>query len=270
MPTLADIRVYPIKSLDSEAVDSVRLTAAGAPAPDRRYAIIDESGEYVNGKNECQVHRIRSEFDLDANRLRLRTTADGEWAAFDPDEDRTALESWLSEFFGYDVTVRRDDQQGYPDDTNATGPTLISTGTLEAIASWFDGGGDWPALDADDLLRRFRPNLVVEAPAFWEDRLYADRDSTVSFSVGGVEFDGLNPCQRCVVPTRDPDTGERDDGFQARFVERRRATLPEWVDRDWYDHFYRVMVNTRVPDAPATLSVGDHIICDREPNPDAI
>ncbi|QLH79619.1 MOSC N-terminal beta barrel domain-containing protein [Halosimplex rubrum] len=264
MPPLSEIRVYPVKSLDPEPVESVRLADSGAIESDRRYALFDADGDYVNGKNERRVHRIRSEFDFGAGEVRLREQGSDEWARFDPEADRGELEAWLSEFFGYDVTVRRDDEQGHPDDTSAGGPTLISTATLEAVASWFDGESGRPAVDAAELRRRFRPNLVVDAPAFWEDRLYADRASTVGFSVGGVEFAGVNPCQRCVVPTRDPDTGESDDGFRERFVERRRATLPEWVDRDWYDHFYRLMVNTRVPGAPATLSVGDRVACDRE------
>jgi len=265
MPTLSAIRVHPVKSLDPEPVESVRLTDSGAIESDRRYAVFDADGEYVNGKHERRVHRIRSAYDFERGTLRLREQGSDEWDAFDLDADRKDLDAWLSEFFGYDVTVRRDDEQGYPDDTSAGGPTLVSTGTLDAVATWFDGESGRPAIDAAELRRRFRPNLVVDAPAFWEDRLYADRDSTVPFSVGGVEFAGVNPCQRCVVPTRDPTTGEADDGFRQRFVERRRATLPERVDRDWYDHFYRLMVNTRVPDAPAALSVGDRVERDRDP-----
>jgi len=270
MPTLSEIRVYPVKSLDPELVESVRLTGSGAVESDRRYALFDADGDYVNGKSERRIHRVRSEFDFDAGELRLRERGSDEWARFDPDADRAALEAWFGDVLGYDVTVRRDDEQGYPDDTAAGGPTVVSTGTLDAVASWFDGESGRPAIDGAELRRRFRPNLVVDASAFWEDRLYADRDSTVPFSVGEVEFAGVNPCQRCVVPTRDPDTGESDDGFRERFVERRRATLPEWVDRDWYDHFYRLTVNTRVPDAPAALSVGDEVVCDREPSVDAV
>jgi len=270
MPTLSEVRIYPVKSLDPELVDSVALAESGALVPDRRYAIFDADGDYVNGKNERQTHRLRSDYDFDGGRLRLREQGTDEWTAFDPDADRAALESWLADFLGYDVSVRRDDEQGYPDDTDAGGPTLISTGTLDAMASWFDGESDRPAIDEAELRRRFRPNLVVDAPAFWEDRLYADRESTVSFTVGGVAFEGVNPCQRCAVPTRDPDTGETDSGFRTRFLDRREATLPYWVDRAWYDHFYRVMVNTRVPGAPATLSVGDTVECDRKPDSNAI
>jgi uncharacterized protein YcbX len=260
MPTLSRLQVYPVKSLDPLAVESARLTEAGALALDRRYAMFDEDGAYVNGKNEARVHRLRSAFDPEANTLSLREHGTDGWRTFDPDADRGVLEDWLADFFGYPVAVRRDDEQGYPDDTAAGGPTLISTGTLAAVASWFD-------FDAAEARRRFRPNLVVDAPAFWEDRLYADRDSTVEFTVGGVEFAGVNPCQRCVVPSRDPETGAETEGFQRRFVERREATLPEWVDRDWYDHFFRVMVNTRVPGAPGTLAVSDSVETDA---PDAV
>jgi len=268
MPTLSEIRVYPVKSLDPEPVESARLTATGAIESDRRYAVFDADGDFVNGKNERRVHRIRSTYDFETGELRLREQGTDGWDRFDPETDRGGLEAWLGEFLGYDVTVRRDDEQGYPDDTAAGGPTLVSTGTLAAVAGWFDGEAGRPAVDAAELRRRFRPNLVVDAPAFWEDRLYADRESTVPFAVGGVEFAGVNPSQRCVVPTRDPETGEPDDGFRERLVERRRATLPEWVDRDWYDHFYRLMVNTRVPGAPATLAVGDRVDCDRDPTAD--
>ena len=55
---------------------------------------------------------------------------------------------------------------------------------------------------------RFRANLEIgEVPAFWEDRLYGESGTTVRFTVGAVCLEGTNPCQRCVVPTRDPLTG---------------------------------------------------------------
>jgi len=76
--------------------------------------------------------------------------------------------------------------------------------------------------------------------------------------MGEATLVGVNPCQRCVVPTRNPDTGVETEGFRERFVERRKATLPEWVDRDWYDHHFRLMVNTRV-DSEASLRVGDDV-----------
>lgn len=254
MPEIADLFVYPVKSLDARRVASAALRESGALDGDRQYAIVDEDREYVNGKRERAVHRLDSTFDPDERALTVGAP-DRDAATFSLDAERGSLNVWLSEYFGYPVSVIRD-PGGMPDDTDASGPTVISRETIEAVARWFDGIGP------TEMRRRLRPNVVIEAgEPFWEDRLYADRGSVVPFRLGDAELAGVNPCQRCIVPTRDPDTGEETEGFQERFVERRKATLPEWVDRDWYDHYFRLMVNTRLTGdaAGATLRVGDEV-----------
>ncbi len=52
--TLADIRVYPIKALDPVSVTRVRLLPSGALEGDRRWALFDEQGGFVNGKR-CEA-----------------------------------------------------------------------------------------------------------------------------------------------------------------------------------------------------------------------
>ncbi|WP_152041627.1 MOSC domain-containing protein [Salinigranum salinum] len=260
-PHLARITTYPVKSLDG--LDRDRTGFRGqALAHDREYALVDDDGDYVNGKRERAVHGLRSEFDPDRRRLRLWTSeheprtfslsgAGGDGADSGPEvvdghgagdeTDGDALEEWLSDYFGYPVSLRRDATGGFPDDTAAAGPTVISTATIETVASWF------PSISAGEMRRRLRANLEIGGvPAFWEDRLFDDRDHVVRFSIGDVTFEGVNPCQRCVVPTRDPDTGEETPGFRERFVERRRETMPSWSGGDWFDHHFRLMVNTRV------------------------
>jgi uncharacterized protein YcbX len=255
MAHLDAIAVHPIKSLDPVSVASATIATGGALVWDRRYAILDEDSEYVNGKREQQVHRVRSTFDLDAGTVTLRAQ-DGDPQTFHLDDDRTALESWLESVVGYPVEVVRDDEGGYPDDTDASGPTVIGAATIERVASWYDD------ISPAEMRRRLRPNLVVgDVPPFWEDRLYEDPDSVVPFAAGSVRLHGVNPCQRCVVPTRDPDTGESTEGFRERFVERRRATLPEWASEAWFDHYFRLMVNTRVPRSEwdETIAVRDEM-----------
>jgi len=52
-------------------------------------------------------------------------------------------------------------------------------------------------------MNRFRPNLVVQGvPAFGEDEMGP-------FTVGGIGFRAVKPCDRCVVTTTDQDTTER-------------------------------------------------------------
>jgi len=263
-PRLERITVYPVKSLDPHGgLESVEVRPDGGLAHDREFAVVDGSGSYVNGKNEPRAHELRSAFDPEAGRLTLRGP-DGEPAAFDV-EDRDAIEAWLSEFFGRPVELRRDERGGFPDDTMASGPTVIAAATIETVAGWFDD------IDAAEMERRLRPNLVLsDVDPFWEDRLYADHDTAVAFRIGDCEFLGSNPCRRCVVPTRDPETGEATPGFRKRFTEKRRETLPEWASEAWFDHHFRLMVNTFVPGRTVgrRLRIGDEVeILGERPHP---
>lgn len=261
MTTLERIRIHPIKSLDATTRETARIVDNGGLEWDRRYAIVDSDGEYVNGKRERRVHRVRATFDLERELVTLgergsgHERGNGDDRPFHLEDDRGELAGWLSDFFGYDVDLVRDDEGGFPDDTDASGPTVIGTGTLAAVASWYDG------ISAAEMCRRLRPNLVVDADAFWEDRLYDEPGRVVAFEIGEAELLGVNPCQRCVVPTRDPDTGEPTEGFRERFLERREATLPAWASEAWFDHYFRVMVNTHVPASSwgERLAVGDDV-----------
>lgn len=255
MATLDGIYVYPIKSLDGRALETATIAGGGSLRPDRQFAMVDADGEYVNGKRTPAVHGISADFDPSGTIVTLGD--DSDTARFDLESERAGAERWLDERFDPSISLVRDEELGFPDDTTDFGPTIISTGTLETIAGWFD-----EIDDATEMRRRLRPSLVVEAEPFWEDRLYAGPDERVRFEIGNVAFEGMSPCQRCVVPTRNPDTGEVIDSFQQTFVENRERTLPSWADERQFDHFYRVMVNTRTPEESRekSLAVGDEVV----------
>ena len=256
-PRLARITLYPVKSLPGYSPDRARLVDGGALEHDREFAVVDGDGEYVNGKRTDAVHGLDASFDPGADRLEFRARATGEEAGFDLPAERDAAEAWLGDYFGHPVELRRNSAGGYPDTADyATGPTVISTATLRTVASWFGG------LDAADLRRRLRANLEVEnVPAFWEDRLVGSEGGVVPFEVGGVELEGVRPCPRCVVPSRDPETGETYEGFRERFVEKREEAFPEWADADRFEHFFSLMVHTAAPPAAvgAAVAVGDPV-----------
>ncbi|GGM62223.1 uncharacterized protein YcbX [Halarchaeum rubridurum] len=262
-PHLARLRVYPVKSLDPDDRTRARVLADGGLTHDRAYAVRDADGRYVNGKREPAVHGIDATFDPESHELALRArerAAEGgalpaTTFAVGEASGRDAAADWLSAYFGYPVTLEHDGTGGFPDDTTAHGPTVVSTATLDAVADWFD-------LGTESVRRRFRPTLELGGvPAFWEDRLYADRERVVRFRIGDAVFRGTNPCSRCAVPSRDPETGEAIAGFRETFVERREATRPDWADATWFDHHYRLAVNTAVPEATVgeTLAVGDAV-----------
>ncbi|WP_435196430.1 MOSC domain-containing protein [Natronomonas sp. EA1] len=253
MPHLSRIRVYPVKSLDSLDLESAEVLPAGGLSLDREW-VMRSGGQAITGKTEQRTHRLRSAYERPATlELREHGTDDGQ--RFDLETERDDAEAWLADYFGMDVSLDRDARGGFPDDTHAAGPTVIATATLEAVAEWYGG-------TVEDARRRLRPNLEIGGvEPFWEDRLYADRDSVRGFSIGEATFEGVNPCQRCVVPTRDPDTGAETPGFREQFVQQREETLPEWANEDWFDHYFRLMVNTRVPQETvgSVLDVGDEV-----------
>jgi hypothetical protein len=263
---LARILVYPIKSLEAVEVSSAKVISSGGLEFDRRWAICDETGKFINGKRTPAVHGIRAEFDLQGRRVRLSTreltrAPPVEWSArqvatagFSLD-DIAGLEGWFSDFLGFNVRVLENPITGMPDDLDAPGPTVTSAATLREVAGWF-------GLDEHEACRRFRPNLVVEgAPVFWEDGLYGPPGVGVEFRIGEVLFEGSNPCARCVVPTRHPETGSVLHEFGKVFRSRRAATLPPWADRSRFDHFYRLAVNTRLSprNSGTIIRVGDEV-----------
>jgi uncharacterized protein YcbX len=290
MARIAELVAYPLKSNDGVALDRAELGAAGALRGDRTYALVEAgvdpheasvggSGGYVNGKREPAVHGLRASYELadstdatptdatptDATPTavtlsrpaRAETETDADERRFALPDESDALEAWVGDYLGYAVDLVREPDGGLPDDRVANGPTVVSRATLETVAGWFDA-----VADATEMRRRLRPNLVLDdCPAFWEDRLFADRGEAVRFAAGDAELLGVNPCQRCVVPSRNPDTGAEIDGFRETFMKNRRATLPDWTESDRFDHDFRLMVNTVVPEAEwgSTLAVGDEV-----------
>ena len=258
MPTLARIRVHPIKALDPVELDRVRVSPAGGLDGDRVYAMVTPGGEYVNGKRTDAVHHLFTDVDLDAMSVTIGVREESHPRLFDLDDERDALADWLAEHFGYEVGVEHAPGGELTDssvlDGRAAGATVVSTATLETVASWFDD------LDVEGVRRRFRANLEVEGvEAFWEDRLA--EDGGVRFRVGEVAFRGIKPVYRCVVPARDPETGRPTDGFRERFLTKREETFPAWEDRDAFEHFYALTVLCQPVEADRgeVLRVGDEV-----------
>jgi MOSC domain-containing protein len=255
-PYLSRICIYPVKSLDGTSLSSANILASGAIQHDRTFALIDEQSRFVNGKRNPRIHRLRSRFDLAEGMLTLRVQNTEQEVSFRLDTERAALNEWLSAYFDCPVTIVENTATGFPDDSKAPGPTVISTATLQVVASWFAG------LDEQAIRLRLRANLEIGGvPAFWEDRLFTEAESVVPFRIGDVLFEGINPCQRCVVPSRDPYTGEAFPHFQTILAQKRKESLPLWSTPSRFNHFYRLSCNTRVPPSEdgKILHVGDQV-----------
>lgn len=241
MAVVSHIWLYPIKSLDGISVERVRVLPSGALEGDREFAIVDARDRYINAKRTASIHQIRARFDLNARSVELGVRDQPERQTFHLDTERSHLEQWFSNFFQQPARLVRDPNLGFPDDMKRPGPTVIAERSLSEIADWY------PELNVEHVRQRFRANIEIgDVPAFWEDSLVDPGDRPIPFRVGDVDFEGLNPCDRCVVPTRDPATGEVYPQFRKIFMERRRSTAPKWAQSDRFKHLYRLTTNTRM------------------------
>lgn len=258
-PRLANIRLHPVKALDPVYVKEARIGPNGGLELDRAWALYSADGRWVNAKRTAAMHLIRAAYAPDISSVTLTVPGDRRdippmTFAFPGDTEGAA--EWFSMYFEQAIQVRYT-REGFPDDGLAPGPTIISTASLEKICEWF------PGMTLEEARRRFRATIEIECvPAFWEDQLFADAETTVTrFKIGNVAFEGSNPCARCPVPSRESQTGMANDGFQKRFTDLRRAQLPPWAPAERFDHFYRLATNTRVPSTEhgKVLRVGDRV-----------
>lgn len=265
MAHIENLWVYPVKGLDRMEVDSITISESGTFEGDRQYAMLDPDenkviedrfdsvGKTFNGKEIDHTHEVKSEFDPDTDRLTLRMRESGETYSFDLTAEREEASEWFSDFVGEPVKLRYREPPSFIDRPKL-GPSVISTKTLEELASWFD------EMTVEGARIRLRPNIEIGGvPAFWEDRFLGDDPS--GFEINGIRFEGAEACARCVVPSRDPDTGKPINDFEQRFAKYREETLPEWAPKEAFEHFFTIMLITDIPEADygGTISVGDEI-----------
>ncbi|MFC6757305.1 MULTISPECIES: MOSC domain-containing protein [Haloarcula] len=249
------LTVYPVKGLDALDVDHARVRPGGTLEHDREFALLDADGERVNAKQSDRFHTLQTSYDPETTTLRVTSPERREFT-LDTEAGRAEAATWLTDALGLDgdMTLDRSTGLGHVD-RQSMGPSVISTATLSTVADWFD------ELTVDSVRRRMRANIEVGGvPAFWEDR-FVGADAP-AFRAGDVRIEGVTPCARCVVPERDPDTGEPTPEFREQFLRNRRETFPEWADRDAFDHLYSLMVIARVPEADREerITVGDDVV----------
>ncbi len=256
MPYVASIHIYPVKSLDGIAVGRATILPSGALEGDRAIAIFDDLGQFVNGKRNSGVHFLRFSFDVENGIVCLKIQGTEQEFFFQIDTERAEIESWLSSYFGFHVKLVENLLIGFPDDTASPGPTVIGTETIAEVASWF------PRVSVNEMRQRLRANIEIgDVPPFWEDQLFTEANEVVQFQIGQAIFEGINPCQRCIVTAGNPRTKETYPNFQKIFTAKRQEKMPDWARQSRFNHFYRLSINTRLPPQAAgkTVQVGDKV-----------
>jgi uncharacterized protein YcbX len=228
---VAELHRWPVKSMAGQPVDALNIDGRGA-AGDRAHALFDEFKGAPRRLTVRQVPRMllwHAGYDgadvtpQDVPFPEL-TAPDGRTFDWRDPELPQALEDDL----GRPVALRRD--LGLMQDLDHS--LLVTTqATLDAVSA---------ALDTEIDLRRFRTNVhvVLDAEPYAEEE-WEGRELTI----GDAAFRLLHPCERCVIPTRDPDSAQK------------WAELLRWLTRERRMLFG---MNAR-PLRPARIAIGDPV-----------
>jgi uncharacterized protein len=192
---------------------------------DRRWLVVDDSGKFVTQRSHPNLAMVTAQPEegglrLSApnmpdlpveqpagnSRLNVRVWEDQVDAAnAGPDAN-----GWISEFFEEDLTLVYMDEQAAREKAGpwtempvrtsfADSYSLLVTtsGSLTALNTAISEAGGTPV-----PMTRFRPNIVIDCDDPWQE------DKWKSLRIGNTEIELVRPCERCVVTTRDQETGE--------------------------------------------------------------
>lgn len=227
---IASLHLHPLKSCAPLDVDRLDVTPRG-PAGDRRWLVVDADARFVTARQRTEMVGIRAvpedeglHLDApgmpplhvptpppDAPRLEVAIWRD----AVSAQRCDARADAWLSRYLGMparlvhmDAAAARavDPAFARPGDevsfADAYPLLVISQAALEALNA---------RLETPVPMARFRPNLVVDGSAPHAE------DGWRRVRIGGIEFDAVKPCTRCVFTTVDPATMTRDpDGEPLR------------------------------------------------------
>ncbi len=231
-PVVSKIFIYPIKSFDSVELTEVMI-GKSCLLHDREFAVFNSEGKYVNGKRTPRINELRSDFNLRDFTVAFNSEDNIETEIFHLLNDKTQIEDYLSDFFGYKVFLKRNENGRFLDIPDDSGITVSSKASFEKLTEYF------PDISLQQMRSRFRANIEIsDTEPFWEDRLFSEPGISTEFRINDVKLIGISPRARCIVPTRDAVSGITYPRFTKIFTEARNQTLPEWSKLDEYDHYY--------------------------------
>jgi uncharacterized protein len=281
---VTSLRIYPVKSLGGMDVERAAVEPWGL-ARDRRWCLLDVAGTRITAREVHHLLGLRAEpVDIDTIRITdqdgasILVTAPADTGAEPIEHERLGVvrcaaaetNDWLTARVGRATTlVWQPDPTSRPIAENRgglpgehlsladAGPLLlVSLASLTQLDRWIAEEAELPdaaGLNPRDVsgglaahpeplnVVRFRPNVVIDG-----DEPFAE-DGWSSVRIGEVAFRKTMICDRCVMPTIDPDTlaGGKEP---TRTLARHRR----WDRKTWFG--IRL-----VPLGPGTLNVGDAV-----------
>ena len=261
MLQLTQINIYPVKSLDGYSPTAAIVEKRGLQH-DRRWMLTDTEGVFMtqrtNGKmallqaivednaliiREKQDHNNSIKMPIDA----VLTQSNGEITSINVqiwDDTVKAVrvseeaDAWLSAFLGKKchLVTMPDTTDRHVDEAYNTGGDVVSF--ADAYPFLIIGEASMQELntrlDTPLSIRRFRANFIFSGGEPFQE------DGFKQFKIGDIDFIGVKNCARCVLITRDPDTGEKGkEPLQTLNTYRQKGTKTLfgqnvlWQHRQW-------------------------------------
>jgi hypothetical protein len=233
LATVSEIWCYPVKSMRGERVASARVDARGLRG-DRLFAVCDAAGKLGSGKDTRRMRRMSGLLGFGATLgaegdVPRVTTPEGSVH----DVGDAALDARLSEAVGFAVSVQREAEVSHFD---AAPVHLVTRASLD----WLRTASPGSVIDP----RRFRPNLVLDAPGVG---LLEDAWIGQTIVVGATRLRVTRRTERCVM-TAMPQGDLPDDPAVLRAVARESAAC------------FGVYAEV---EAPGCIALGDAVSVDR-------
>lgn len=208
------ISIAPVKALGLVHPEEVVVGPSGVTG-DRRFWLRDTEGRLFNGKRDGALQQIRPEWDESSRRLALAfpdgTRVEGVvelgeqvdavmYGELRP--SRRVVGPWqeaVSDFVGRPLELLWADDGGVDRLTDKGTVSLVSTASLERLREEM-------AFDRPVDGRRFRMLFEIEGVGPHEEDTWIGRH----VKIGDAEIVVRGDIGRCVVTSRDPDTGDVD------------------------------------------------------------
>ena len=220
--TLSALSLYPVKSgagIDLQQAELDRFGLAG----DRRWMLVDDTGRFITQRDLARLALLKTGWRNGSLTLRwerelLEVMVPAANATVLPvavwadtvtarDAGPEAAE-WLQQRLGVAcrLVYMPDDCHRAVDPKYATRGQTVSFADgfpllLISQASLYDLNARLPSAVP---MNRFRPNLVITGCAPFAE------DSWQRIRIANIDFDIAKPCSRCVIPSIDQATAERD------------------------------------------------------------
>lgn len=241
--TVAALNIHPLKSGRAIPVDCADVLVDGLSG-DRRYMLVDPEGTFIT-QRDCQalaqISAVPGESGLELEmggalvsarfahdrRMTVRVWASSVDAALADDTANDALSGWLGRpvrLVHMDETAERTVGAEWAGEPVPVGfadgfPILVTTtGSLAAVNRTLASTGQ-PVVGMD----RFRTNILVRHETAWDEDLWE------AIEIGGIRFDLVKPCARCIMTTQDQSTGERVGGNPIEALRQDRMSADHRV-----------------------------------------